>query len=155
MDLERISVALSSSGEVNSQCMYSTVEDARYGYRNISTGGGEVACEIVKCVRFCICENIRAKTGREFSDREIRDKDVSFSVLEWDEKYDIPSSVNPGRCSRRKDFRGGNNFKVSSLKDVAGNEETCKFSSEGRELNTSVNNGELIIPSGLQCITNV
>lgn len=155
IDFERIEVALSSSGEVNSQCMYSTVEEARYGYRNMSTGGGAVACEIVKCVRFWICENIRAKTGREFRDNEIRDSDFSFSVLECEEKYEIPSSVNPWRFSRRKDFRDGSNINVSSLKDVVGNDETCKFSSEGSELKTSVNSGEFIIPSGLQCMTNV
>ena len=56
----------------------------------------------------------------------------------------------PGRSSRRSDLRGGNESSVESLKDDSGNDETCRFSSEGREWNMSVNNRESIVPPGLQ-----
>jgi hypothetical protein len=155
MDFDKILVALSSSGFVNSQCMYLRVADAKYGYRKISTPGGDWACDRVNLVRLFKWEKSRAKTGSEWRDKEIRDRNFNLSVLAGDAKSDNPSSVIPGRLSNRKDLRDGKDNKVLSLNTAAGNDERCRFSNEGSEAKMSMNNAEFIIPSELQCMTNV
>ncbi len=112
------------------------VVEPRYGCIHISVPCGrygEFVWDNVKWVIDRKRDRSRAKTGMVVRGIEIRDRDVSESVLAGDPYAESPAAVIPGRLSRRKDLSGGRESSVSSLNDGEGKDDTCKCSNDGRE----------------------